>query len=135
MSTAQNKELVKRYNKEVIENGNMNVLHELAIPGFINYSAPAGMDNGLAGMAYFFTNILHAAFSNISVAVHDMVAEGNKVVTRKTITGTHTGTLMELLPTGRAITLSVIDIITVEEGKLTSHWGENNFMAVVQSLS
>lgn len=135
MTTEQNKALVRRYNAEVIEAGNMDVLNEIAIPNFINHSAPAGMDNGLAGMAYFFSNILHAAFSNISVTVLDMVAEDNKVVTRKAITGSHTGNLMELPPTGKTITLTVIDIITVENGKITGHWGENNFMAVVQSLS
>lgn len=135
MTTEQNKELVQRYNKEVIEAGNMEALHELAIPGFINHSALAGMDNGLGGMEYFFTNILHAAFSDIKVTVLDMIAEGNKVTTRKAITGTHTATLLEIPATGKSITLSVIDIISVEDGKLTAHWGENNFMAVVQSLT
>lgn len=135
MTTEKNKELVKRYNHEVIESNNMDVLKEIAHPGFINHSAQPGMDNGLNGMIYFFSQLLHPAFSNIKVTVLDMVAEGNKVVTRKAITGTHTGNLMEIAPTGKEITLSVIDIITVDNGKLTAHWGENNFMAVVQSLA
>lgn len=135
MSTAQNKALVKRYNQEVIEGNNMDVLHAIAHPQFINHSAQPGMDNGLGGMAYFFSQLLHPAFSNIKVTVLDMVAEDNKVVARKTITGTYTGSLMNIPPTGKDVTISVIDIITVEDGLLTAHWGENNFMAVVQLLT
>lgn len=135
MSTEQNKELVKRYNHDVIEQGNMEALTAMAHPGFINHSAQPGMDNGLGGMIYFFSQMLHPAFSGIKVTVLDMVAEGNRVATRKTITGIHTGNLMEITPTGKEVTISVIDIITVDNGQLTAHWGENNFMAVLQSLS
>lgn len=135
MSTEQNKELVKRYNHEVIQEGNMDVLHQLAVPDFINHSAPEGMDAGIEGMAYFFSKILHAAFSKLIVTVHDMVAEDNRVVTRKTISGVHTGDLMGIEPTGKPINVTVIDIITVDNGRLISHWGENNFVAVIQSLA
>jgi predicted ester cyclase len=93
------------------------------------------MDAGIEGMAYFFSSILHAAFSKLIVTVHDMVAEDNRVVTRKTITGVHTGSLMGIEPTGKPINITVIDIITVDNGRLLSHWGENNFAAVVQSLA
>jgi predicted ester cyclase len=135
MSTEQNKELVKRYNHEVIQGGNMEVLRQLAAPDFINHSAPEAMDAGIEGMAYFFSSILHAAFSKLIVTVHDMVAEDNRVVTRKTISGVHTGSLMGIEPTGKPINITVIDIITVDNGRLLSHWGENNFAAVMQSLA
>lgn len=135
MSTEQNKELVKRYNQEVIEKGNMEVLHQLAVPDFINHSAPEGMDAGIDGMAYFFSSILHAAFSKLIVTVHDMVAEDNRVVTRKTISGVHTGNLMGIKPTGKPISITVIDIMTVDNGRLVSHWGENNFTGIMQSLA
>lgn len=135
MSTEQNKELVKRYNHEVIQGGNMEVLRQLAAPDFINHSAPEVMDAGIEGMVYFFSSILHAAFSKLIVTVHDMVAEDNRVVTRKTISGVHTGSLMGIEPTGKPINITVIDIITVDNGRLLSHWGENNFAAVVQSLA
>lgn len=135
MSTEQNKELVKRYNHEVIQEGNMEILRQLAAADFINHSAPEGMDAGIEGMAYFFSSILHAAFSKVIVTVHDMVAEDNRVVTRKTISGVHTGSLMGIEPTCKPISITVIDIITVDNGRLVAHWGENNFAAVIQSLA
>lgn len=135
MSIEQNKLLVSRYNSEVIEGGNMDVLKELAVPNFINHSAMPGMDPGINGMIYFFSSLLHPAFSNLKVTVLDMVADENKVATRKIINGTHTGSLMGIAPTGKHITISVIDILSIEDGKITAHWGENNFAAVIQLLT
>ena len=69
------------------------------------------------------------------VQILDMVAEGNKVATRKTITGTHQGELMGIVPTGKTVTIRLIDIFTIEDGLLLEHWGENNFPMVIQSLA
>jgi predicted ester cyclase len=85
-------------------------------------------------MEYFFTQILHASFSEIQVTVKDMVADEQQVATRKEITGIHTGELMGIPPTGKSITLRVIDILRIADGQITDHWGENNFAAVVQGL-
>jgi predicted ester cyclase len=134
MSTLANKTLLLKYNKEVIENGDMEVLKQIATSDFINHSAPEGMSPGLDGMIYFFTQIIHTAFTDVTVEVIDMVAEEDKVVTRKEINGTHTGTLFGIPPTGKKITIKVIDIFTVLDDKLKEHWGENNFGSVIQSL-
>ena len=134
MSVAQNKALVQRYNKEVIESGNMNLLKQILTTDFTNHSALQGMSSGIDGMIYFFTGILHAAFSDIKVDIQDMIAEGDKVTTRKVITGTHQGALMGIPATGRQVAIKVIDILTVENGRIKEHWGENNFGSVIQGL-
>lgn len=134
MSTEQNKSLVVQYNKEVIEKGNMKILREIAAQDFINYSAPEGMPSGLDGMEYFFTNILHTAFSDIEVSIEDMIADEHKVATRKVIYGTHSGKLMDIAPTGKKVAINVIDILAISNGKITGHWGQNNFSEMVQSL-
>ncbi|TDW48825.1 putative ester cyclase [Flavobacterium sp. 270] len=134
MKTEENKALLVKYNKEVIENGDMNFFREIATSDFLNHSAPEGMPSSIDGVIYFFTNILHAAFSEIKVEVLDMIAEGDKVVTRKLISGTHTGDLFGIAPTGKNVEIKVIDIFTVYDGKLKEHWGENNFGEVIQSL-
>ncbi|WP_207534494.1 ester cyclase [Desertivirga arenae] len=58
-----------------------------------------------------------------------MLAEGDKVVSRKEISATHTGELMGIPATGKTITLKVIDILALENGKICDHWGENNFVS------
>ena len=135
MNTETNKAIVTRYNKEVIQGCDMELLKTLVTPDFVNHSAGQGMPNGVDGLIYFFTQVLHRAFSDINVDIRDMLAEGDKVVTRKEITGTHTGELMGIPPTGRVVTLKVIDILAVRDGMISDHWGENNFIGMVQSLS
>lgn len=134
MSTEQNKELIKQYNEQVIGEGDMEWFVNHSSPEFINHSAQEGMPAGREGMIYFFTKILHTSFSNVQVTVRDMVASDNKVTTRKEITGVHSGNLMGIAATGRPVKISVIDIMVVKDGKITEHWGETNFAAVIQSL-
>lgn len=134
MSIVQNKSVVEQYNKKVIEAGNMELLQQMVTPDFTNHSALPGMSRGIDGLIYFFTSILHPAFPGLKVEIQDMIAEGNKVTTRKVITGTHNGPLMGMPATGRPVTIKVIDILTIENGKIKEHWGENNFAAVIQSL-
>ncbi|WP_394772890.1 ester cyclase [Flavobacterium sp.] len=134
MSTEQNKNLLLKYNSEVLEKGNMEVLKQIATSDFINHSAPEGMSSGIDGIIYFFTNIIHASFSDLKVQILDMVAEGDKVVTRKQIHGTHSNEIFGIPATGKKITIKVIDIFTITDGKLNEHWGENNFVSVLESL-
>jgi len=135
MDTTANKALVTRYNLEVIEKGNTDLLQEILTPDFINHSAMKGMPADVSGMVYFFSSILHPAFPDLKVTTLEMIAEGDKVVTRKLLKGTHQGNLAGIAPTGKPVTISVIDILQIEEDKIKAHWGENNFAAVMQALS
>ena len=67
---------------------------------------PKGKD----GMWNTFANVLHPAFPDLTVEIHDQIAEGDRVTTRKTICGTHKGAVMGVAPTGRAVTIDVIDV-------------------------
>lgn len=134
MSVEQNKSLVLKYNKEVIENCNMEIFKEITTPDFINHSAAEGIAGDREGMIHFFSGILHQAFPGLKVNILDSIAEGDKVTTRKIITGTHQGMLLGIPATGKNVRISIIDILTIENGKVKEHWGENNFLAVIQSL-
>lgn len=134
MNIQQNKELILRYNKEVIEGGNMETFKAISHPNFVNHSTIEGMDPGYQGMIYFFSQLLHPAFPDLKVEILDMIAEGNKVTTRKKIRATHLGNLMGIEATGKLIEINIIDIIMIEDGLITAHWGENNFPSVIQSL-
>jgi predicted ester cyclase len=68
------------------------------------------------------------------VTIHDQIAEGDKVTTRKTVTGIHVGTLMGVEATGRTITVDVIDIVRVADGRYAEHWGMNTLAAALAQL-
>jgi predicted ester cyclase len=133
-STDANKAAVLRFNKEVIEGGDESAFAELMAPGFVNRTAPPGAPTGPEGMIHTFNNVLRPAMPNLTVEIHDQVAEGDKVTTRKTIHGTHTGDFMGIPATGRRVSIDVIDIVRLEDGKYAEHWGLNTLGAVLASL-
>ena len=130
-----NKTIVRRFNKEVIEEGNRASFEELVAPAFINHTAMKGVDPGPAGLIYVFEEILRPAFPDLKVVILDQVAEGDKVTTRKVIYGTHTGRFFDIAPTGRAVTINVIDIVTVRNGKYVEHWGINTISSLRTELA
>ena len=134
IDTVSNKAVVRRFNERVIEALDRSAFDELMAPDFVNHSAPAGAPTSAEGMWNTFANVLHPAFPDLRVTIEDQVAEGDKVVTRKTITGTHRGSLMGIAPTGRAVSISVIDIVRVEDGRYAEHWGVNTLPAVLAQL-
>ncbi|WP_395516739.1 ester cyclase [Pseudorhizobium flavum] len=133
--SAINKEVVRRFNIEVIQNGNEDEFRAMMAPDFINHAAPEGMPNGPESMWNTFQTVLRPALSDLTVTIHDQVAEGDKVTTRKTISGVHTGTLLGVPATGREIAISVIDIVRVQDGRYAEHWGLNTLSNILANLS
>lgn len=62
-------------------------------------------------MLFTFNRVLRPAFADLQVEIHDQIAEGDKVTTRKTLPGTHRGKLLGIAPTGRQVAIDVIDIV------------------------
>ncbi|MBB5059297.1 putative ester cyclase [Granulicella aggregans] len=134
MSLEMNKAVVRRFNLQVIQEGNEEVFRELMADGFINHSAPKGMSSGPDGMWHTFQNILRPALSDLRVVIHDQIAEGDKVTTRKTISGVHEATLLGAAATGKAIAIDVIDIVRLANGQYVEHWGLNTLGSLIASL-
>jgi predicted ester cyclase len=135
-STSQrSKDVVLRFNKEFIEQGNIDAFKAIMADDFVNRSAPQGTPSNADGMFYFFEKIIRPALSDLNVTIHDQVAEGNTVTTRKTISGVHTGELMGIPPTNKQVQINVIDMVTLKEEKYFEHWGQNNFSDVLRQLA
>ena len=111
----------------------MNLFPEFVSQAFVNHTA-APADAGPAGFLAFFTKVLRAAFSDIQVEIHDQLAEDDKVVTRKTIHGTHTGSFMGVGPTGKRIGIRVTDIVRLIDGKYAEHWGSADIHGLLAQL-
>ena len=130
----QNKAIVLRFNREVIEQGSEAAFRELMDPAFVNRTAAPGVSPGPDGMLFMFERVLRPALRDIRVEVHDQIAEGDKVVTRKTIHGTHGGEIFGIPATNRPVAIEVTDIVRVQGGKYIEHWGANNLPSVVAEL-
>src|SRR6218665_314150 len=134
-TTEQNKAIVLRFNKEFIEKGDMAAFREIVADDVINHSAPEGAPNGPDSMMYFLQNILRAGFPDLQVEILAQVAEKDLVTTRKQIKATHTGEIMGISASGKAVEINIIDIIRLKDGKYIEHWGASNFSDVVAQIS
>lgn len=135
MQSETNKATVARFNKEFIEGGSMEAFNEIIAPDFINYSAPAGSPAEPDGVIYFFNHLLKPAFPDLKVVIHEQVAEGDKVTTRKSFHATHSGEFFGVPPTGKSVVMDVIDIITLRDGKFTEHWGILDMQSVMMQIT
>ena len=129
-----NKAVVRRFNKEVIEQGNVDTFNELMDAYFVNHTAPSGIDPGPEGMIRFFNEVLRRAMPDLTVTIHEQIAEQDLVTTRKTIKGTHIGSLLGVSGTGRVISIEVIDIVRIKDGRYLEHWGLNSLAEVLRTL-
>jgi steroid delta-isomerase-like uncharacterized protein len=71
---------------------------------------------------------------DLSVSVEDVIAEGDRVVIRDTIRGTHRGPFAGLPPTGRAVTVPRIGIFRILDGQIKEYWGLFDMFGVMQQL-
>jgi predicted ester cyclase len=132
---ARNKAVVTRFNREVIERGDEAAFRDLVALTFVNRTAPQGSPPGPDGMLSFINTVLRPALSDLRVDLHEQVAEGDLVTTRKTIRGTHTGALFGVEPTRRAVAIDVIDVVRVRDGKYVEHWGVSTLPAILAELA
>jgi predicted ester cyclase len=66
--------------------------------------------------------MIRAGVPDHDAKVEHMVAAGDMVATYKTFTGTHEGELMGIPPTGRRVTIRVMDFVRYRDGRLSEHW-------------
>src|SRR5688500_2445671 len=99
----------------------------------IDHALPPGLPTGLEGRKMFGSALL-AAFPDLHVHLEDMVADGEKLVTRYTVHGTHNGELMGIPPTGKQISIGGIAIDRFEDGQSVEHWEIIDQLSMMQQL-
>jgi steroid delta-isomerase-like uncharacterized protein len=130
----QNRQLVRRLNQEYHNQGRVHeVIKERFAPEFINHSAPPGLPPTRDGNEMFST-AFRQAFPDYQVTIHDVIVEGDKVVTRKTFTGTHRGDWMGVPASGHKVSFGGIDIVRITDGKVVEHWGEFDMLTLLQQI-
>src|SRR5829696_9507185 len=110
MSEAENKTVAQRFNEEVWGRGDEVALEELLAPDFVDHDALPGQSPDREGHRQILA-AFRSAFPDLHVTTEDVVAEGEKVVSRWTARGTHQGELMGIAPTGNGVTIKGIDVL------------------------
>ena len=133
MSAEHNKAIVRRMVEEAQSRHNLAVVDELFAADFVDHSVPPGLPPSREGVKMQFA-MFFAAFPDLHVVIHDQVAEGDEVVTRKTFHGTHQGDLMGIPPSGKPIAFDVIDILRLKDGKITAHWNVVDQLGLMRQI-
>lgn len=108
-------------------------IDELVAPDLL-FHAPVPMGaTGPAALKRVWETLLRA-FPDIHVSVEETVAEGDKVVSRNTVTGTHLGEYQGLPPTGRTVTYGEIFICRFAEGRITEIRGVVDVLTQLRQL-
>ncbi len=112
MSESGNRVVVQRFLEEVINQGRLEQADEIVAEDFVELDPLPGQKQGREGLKEVI-GMLRAAFPDMHWVVDEMIAEGEKVVTRFTWTGTQQGTFMGIPATGRGVVVKgvVIDRI------------------------
>jgi predicted ester cyclase len=132
--SAQNKAVMRRIYEEFWNQGNFAALAELVSPDYVlHVPTPPGAPSGRDGLQWVI-QMYRAAFPDIHVQVEDQLAEGDKVLTRITIRGTHQGQLMHIPPTNKDVTFTAMVVTRFKNGQNVEGWGELDRFGLMQQL-
>ncbi len=135
MSIKENKELVTRYYEEL--RGGRDAAKVEAIgdkyfdPQFV-YHLPSGEMNYARSKQ--IGQEITRAFPDMTTSIYDVIAEGDKVVVRYTLKGTHKGTFRGIPGTGKQFTQTGISIWRVKDGKFAECWTMNDTLGLMQQI-
>jgi steroid delta-isomerase-like uncharacterized protein len=132
MSIEENKALVRRV-LELLNERDTAAAFEYYAPDYI-YHGPGGQElggrEGIKGLwAVFF-----AAFPDLGATIEDMVAEGDKLVLRWRVQGTHKGEFQGIAPTNKQVTLPLMEMFRVAGGQLAEAWDSYDRLDLMQQL-
>ena len=133
MSAEENKANQLRVYEEALIKKNLEVIDELFAPSYSFKSPLAGDINGAAGFKEALA-AMFSAFPDTKYTIDDIFAEGDKVATRFTMSGTFTGEIMGITPTGKSASVSGILITRWEDGKEVEAWESIDTLGWYQQL-
>ena len=127
-----NKALVRRFVEEVVNQGNTTALADLVAADHVRH-APDGDLYGPEGVRIDLAEY-RSGFPDLSVTVEDLVAEGDRVVSRFVLRGTHAGPFPGMAATGRAVAVVGIAVDRLANGRLAEGWVSFDGLGLLRQL-
>ena len=118
MSESENKAVIERFLNDVLNRGKLEMADEIVGKNFVELDPLPGQKQGREGLKEIVA-MLRTAFPDMKWSVEEMIAAGEKVVTRFIWTGTHKGEFLGIPPTGRAVSVKGVVIDRIVGGKMT----------------
>ncbi|OLE17527.1 MAG: hypothetical protein AUI36_36385, partial [Cyanobacteria bacterium 13_1_40CM_2_61_4] len=114
------KDLVRRY-QEAYNGNNLDELDALLSPDWETNAWPEGVPQSIDSAKAFYQAVLEV-FPDIHYSTENLIAEGDHVVQRWTVTTTHKGEFIGLPPTGARVTVRGMSLFRIADGRIVEHW-------------
>ncbi|MBK1657205.1 ester cyclase [Paracraurococcus ruber] len=133
MSLERNKQLARDYFKAFLAKDTAWFRDHIE-PGFRRHDpglpfevvGPAGVEQ--------LADALLPAIPDMRLDIEDVITEGEKVLVRLTIHGTHGGDLLGIPATGRTVKVAVLDLFHIRDGRLAEHWALLDNLGMLKQL-
>ena len=133
MSIEENKAIVLRWFAE-LDRGNLDIVDELIADNYVDHNpALPNLPPGREGVRRY-VSILKAAFPDAAHTIEDVIAEGDKVMTRVTARGTFLGECIGYRPNGKVIEISGFAVHRLEHGRLIEHWAHADIAGFMHQI-
>jgi predicted ester cyclase len=129
VNETDNKKLIRRYYEEVLNQGRLEVLDQIARTDHVEHNPLPGQGQGLEGLRQR-VNIVKTAFDPRFTLEH-VIAEGDKVVVMWSNRGTHLVEWFGVPPTGRTVEIQGIDIHLIRDGRMAEHWDVVDMLSIL----
>jgi steroid delta-isomerase-like uncharacterized protein len=130
---SQENKAIARRSWELVSQRNPDAMEEVYTADTVLHEPDQDLQ-GVEEAKQFLSGYI-SAFPDMSVSVEDVIAEGDKAVTRWTLRGTHEGEVEEFgPPTGKRVVLEGITIHRISEGKIVEEWERYDNLDVLQQL-
>jgi predicted ester cyclase len=118
MQSEENMEIVRQFIQKFWNEGDFGCTERLLAEDYVDHAYVPNNVDGLKGMA----GILHAAFPDQSSFEESIVAQGDRVVVRLRLTGTHKGNFRGTEATQNQVMVKVYREFRIANGQIAEHW-------------
>ena len=132
-TTDDNKQLVREYFRAFLQRDEAWWCAHVA-PSFVRHDPGLPFEvRGPEGVRQLADALL-PGIPDMELPIEDLVAEGEKVLARLRVKGTHRGELMGLPATGKRIDIAVLDLFQIRDGMLIEHWALLDNLGMLRQL-
>ena len=127
------KQVVRTWLEDGLGCGSLTALAESMSPDVVFHGGPVGETHGVDELIAVVADY-RIAFPDLTVTVHDQIADGDRVATRFGVQGNNLGDLAGFPPTGNRVAVEVINIARVEDGQIVEIWSETDTFDLLEQL-
>jgi len=127
---------MERWFEEVWNKRRAEAIREMVTEDLVVHGLSDAQGEAIKGVKEFdrFHSQFVNAFPNIQVKVKDLIAEGDKVAARCTVSAKHTGDALGFAPTHADVDFTGMAIIRIKDGKIVEAWNNFDFMKMNRQL-